>query len=121
MAHIDLSHLTAPTLTDFVVALPDGDLTLRPIVALPSEGQVAMLRVSGRLSEIDDTGSMSSMVSALADALPDVDVLLRAACPSKTAANKLMKVLAGHLTEKIQLAVAYLGQTQSGEASASTS
>lgn len=121
MTRIDLSHLTTPTLAEFIVALPDGDLALRPIVALPSEGQAALLRVSGKLSEIGDDQSMAAMATVMADALPDIDVLLRAACPSKTAANKLAKALGGHLMEKIQVVVAYIGQDQVGEASASTS
>lgn len=121
MPRIDLTHLASPTLDPFIVGLPDGELTLRPIVALPTEGQTAMLRLSGKLATLDTDGDLSAMASALADALDDIDTLLKAACPSKTAANKLMKVLGGNLMAKIQVAVAYIAQDQSGEASPSAS
>lgn len=120
MAGIDLSHLETPELAPFVVQLPDGEVQLRPIVALPTEGERAMLRISGLLSDLDpEDHSLSSVARTLADALEDVDALLKAACPSKTAESKLMTTLQGHLTEKIQLVVAYIGQEQAGEASAS--
>ncbi|PZM98419.1 MAG: hypothetical protein DIU79_00075 [Actinobacteria bacterium] len=121
MPRIDLTHLASPTLDPFIVELPDGELTLRPIVALPTEGQTAMLRLSGKLATLDTDGDLSAMATALADALDDIDTLLKAACPSKTAANKLMKVLGGNLMAKIQVAVAYIAQDQSGEASPSAS
>lgn len=122
MPRIDLTHLATPTLEPFVVELPDGELTLRPLVALPTEGQAAMLKVSGRLAKIDvDDQDLAAMAYAMADVLPEIDVLLRAACPSKVAATKLMKALGGNLMAKIQVAVAYIGQEQAGEAQPSTS
>ncbi|WP_435109389.1 hypothetical protein [Nocardiopsis synnemataformans] len=127
----DLSHLTEPgSAAPFTVTLPDGELALRPVVALPTDGQAAMLRLSGRLAEVagDDVGEdgvasmdLAVMTRALADSLPDVDALLRAACPSKTAANKLLKLVNGSLMDKIGLVVAYIGQEQAGEASPSAS
>lgn len=125
----DLSHLSEPESAEpFTVTLPDGELALRPIVALPTEGQAAMLRLSGRLSDaMGDTGEdetemdMGAVTDALADVLPDVDTLLKAACPSKTAGNKLLKLLGGNLMDKVGLVVAYISQRQAGEAPASAS
>lgn len=132
MSSYDLSHLTSPESAEpFTVDLPGGDtLTLRPIVALPTEGQAAMLRLTGKLSglaggEVGEDGiadlDLGEIATSFADALEDVDTLLRAACPSKTAANKLMRVVGGALLEKVGLVVAYISQEQAGEASASAS
>lgn len=124
MAHFDLTHLTDPASQGpFVIDMPDGKpLELRPVVALPSDGQAAMLRLSGRLAKLGDGEvDTSQMLEALAEALPDVDTLIKAACPSKTAAAKLMKLLNASLQDKIQLAVSYITQDQAGEASPSAS
>lgn len=131
MSSYDLSHLTAPEAAEpFTVTLPDGEMALRPIVALPTEGQAAMLRLTGKLSSLagddtDDDGiadlDMGAIAAAFADALGDVDALLRSACPSKTAANKLMKLVGGSLMDKVGLVVAYISQEQAGEAPASAS
>jgi len=121
----DLSHLTEPSAAaPFVVTLPDGELMLRPIVALPTDGQAAMLRLSGRLADVvgdQDDAPLGVVAEALADVLPDVDTLIRAACPSKTAASKLMKLLGGSLMDKVGLVVSYISQEQAGEAPASAS
>lgn len=121
----DLSHLTEPSPAEpFTVTLPDGELALRPIVALPTEGQAAMLRLSGRLADAlgdEEDAPLGVITEALADVLPDVDTLLRAAAPSKTAATKLLKLLGGNLMDKVGLVVAYISQEQAGEAPASAS
>ncbi|MFL1441817.1 hypothetical protein [Nocardiopsis protaetiae] len=123
MSSYDLSHLTEPSAaTPFTVTLPDGELALRPIVALPTEGQAAMLRLSGRLADAlgdEQDAPLGVITEALADVLPDVDTLLRAAAPSKAAAAKLLKLLSGNLMEKVGLVVAYISQEQAGEAPAS--
>jgi hypothetical protein len=116
----DLSHLETPQLKPFIVKLPTGPMQLRPIVALPSEGEVAMLRIGAKLSGVDEDDEGQTL-TRLSDAIGDVDDLLRAACPSKAAATQLMRALAGHLEEKISLAMAYMAQRQAGEAEPSES
>ncbi|ASU81404.1 hypothetical protein CDO52_00175 [Nocardiopsis gilva YIM 90087] len=122
MPGIDLSHLETPVLEPFVVTLPQpaGEIRLRPITALPAEGHAALLRITAALADLDQDDQRSVM-AAMADALPDLDALLRAACPSKTVANQLMTVLNAHLEEKIRVALGYIGQDQAGEASPSAS